>query len=169
MPNPVTTTRRQAVAFQRIITAAGRLAGPFEVNDQVAALRNTTARDPAYAQMLQTEAIADLLDALARSEAQQVKGTDLRAAVLHASDDELIAIPGIGEKSLVQVREWAKEQPAETPQQPQDAPEGDDSTDAPLTVETVTEKPLETIETVQIVEPDVAPVVPRRSTGKRNA
>lgn len=45
---------------------------------------------------------------VATPSAQEGKTTDLRAAILAASDEELLTIPGIGEKSLEALRDWAE-------------------------------------------------------------
>ena len=182
MANPVSIARRQALAYRRILNAASGLERQYGLSTEVAALQQAHAKDPAYAQMLQTEALATLIERLQTPPEQRASG--LRTAIVNASDEELMAIPGIGEKSLETLREWAatepEPQPAETPQQPgrtgdgapdEDAPQGDEATQPPVTVETVTEKPMETTETVQIVEGGSAPqedvpVVPRRGGGR---
>lgn len=55
---------------------------------------------------------------------QEPLQVSLRAAILAASDEELIAIPGIGEKSVETVRAWAREE----------APQSDEETERPSQV-----------------------------------
>lgn len=97
--------------------------------------------DPELTTIVTLERIADAL------ESQKATG-DLRSVIAAASDDDLIAIPGIGEKSLEALRAWANEP------QPENALE---DAEGKVTVETVEEKPLKTTETVEIVEAQDAP------------
>lgn len=102
MAHPRIIASRQAIALERLMAAANGIAKRHGLKKQGEALENAKARDPNFAQMLQTEALADLLEALTGS----------------------IGVP--------------------------EAP--------PVTVETVVEKPLETIETVEILPAEELPV-----------
>lgn len=89
---------------------------------------------------------------------------DLRYAILNASDEELLAIPGIGEKSLEGVRAWAEGREIEkSDEEKQDEPPTGNPPGqtlptppvppgavGPATVETVDVEPLTTTETVQV-------------------
>lgn len=152
MAHPRIVAERQANAYQRLLAAADKLGLTYEVQPQASALRGVSSRDPHMLQMLQSEALADLLEAITLRDVQPVEtgngptATTLRLAILNASDEELIAMPGIGDKSIDALRSWAAE--TTQPQAEPDAP--------PITVETVVEKPGETTETVEVIAADDA-------------
>jgi hypothetical protein len=116
--------------------------------------------DSEMALIMTLERIADAID----TNVQAQERGDLRSVLLAASDDELVSVPGIGDKSLASIREWAASEPeaqeaaadATHDQQAEQAAE-ESAPVPPVTVETVEEKPLETIETVEIVPADEAP------------
>lgn len=116
-------SERRAKALERLSSALGIKEVDLHANAE---------GDPGLALVITLERAA--------SAAEKVKpgvpGDALRAAILAASDEELTAIPGIGDKSLDQVREWAKT----PPEQP------------PVVVETVKAEPLKTTEVVEVVE-----------------
>lgn len=62
MAHPRIIAQRQAIAVERLMTAARKLAKQHNLKEQGNALDAATARDPAMAQMLQAEALADLLE-----------------------------------------------------------------------------------------------------------
>ena len=114
---------RRAKVVQRLSDTLG--VKPVDLNAQARG-------DAGMALIMTLERVADAVDKVKPA----VPGDALRAAILAASDEELTAIPGIGEKSLDQVRAWAKTKPQEPP----------------VTVETVKTEPLKTVETVEVVE-----------------
>lgn len=121
MPDTKDITARQDAAIERIANALG-----VTVRD----LRGDAPGNPPLARVLQMESIAEQVERVASA-----KGTrNLRDAINAASDDTLIALPGIGEKSLTDWRKWAK---------------NDETQEMPAVVETVTEAPMATTETVQ--------------------
>lgn len=122
MPDTKDISARQDAAVERIANALG-----VTVRD----LRGDAPGNPPLARVLQMESIAEQVERVTSA-----KGTrNLRDAINAASDDTLIALPGIGEKSLADWRKWAKND--DTQEMP------------PVTVETVTEAPMATTETVQ--------------------
>jgi hypothetical protein len=135
MPNTKDISQRHDDAIARIAKALG--VTPRE-------LRGNAPENPPMDRALQMEAIAGSLERVTRSKATG----DLREAIRSASDDVLMGLPGVGEKSLAQYREWA------------------DSTQemSPVTVETVKEAPLKTTETLQ-----AAPANQVDATGKTAA
>jgi len=68
MPHPVIVAQRQAIAYQRLIEAADTVGEQYGVGEQVDALKAVNAKDPNYQQMLQSEALADLVEALAKGD-----------------------------------------------------------------------------------------------------
>jgi hypothetical protein len=130
----------QAKAIRRA-DVLGRLSAQLGI--QQADLHANAKGDPELALIMTLERIATAIDG--NQQAQQ-RG-DLRSVIAAATDDELIAIPGIGEKSLEDLRAWAVEQPQPTEQE--DDPQAEDTT-PPVTVETVQESEMQTTETVEI-------------------
>ncbi len=127
---------------------------------QPADLHANAKGDPEMALIMTLERIADAIE----TNVQAQERGDLRSVLLAASDDELVAVPGIGDKSLAGIREWAATEPeqpadADTTHEQQAEQAAEESAPVPpVTVETVEEKPLETIETVDIVPADEAPL-----------
>lgn len=68
MAHPRVIAQRQAIAYQRLVDAAGKLRDRFGVGEQVDALVGIAGRDPAYKQMQQSEALAELLEALGKDD-----------------------------------------------------------------------------------------------------
>lgn len=67
MAHPRIIASRQAIAVQRLMAAANGIAKRHGLKKQGEALTAAVARDPSMAQMLQSEALADLLEALTGS------------------------------------------------------------------------------------------------------
>ena len=104
---------------------------------QQADLHANAKGDSELALIMTLERVAEAIDG--NQQAQQ-RG-DLRSVIAAATDEELVALPGIGEKSIEELRAWAAE--TSEPKTQEDA--------LPVTVETVKEEPLQTTETVEIV------------------
>lgn len=90
----------QAKAVRRA-EAIARLSRALDI--QPADLNAHAKGDAGMALVMTLERVANAVEKIKPA----VPGDALRAAILAASDDELVAMPGIGEKSLDQVREWA--------------------------------------------------------------
>lgn len=67
MAHPRIIAQRQAIALERLMKSARKVAKAHGLSKESKALESITSRDPAFAQMLQTEALADLLDGLANA------------------------------------------------------------------------------------------------------
>ncbi len=72
MADPTLVAREQALAHNRLMAAAEAVGKKYDVPKQAAALAEITERDPLLRQMLQTQALADLLEGL--TAAPKVKG-----------------------------------------------------------------------------------------------
>lgn len=125
---------------------------------QQADLHAQAKGDAEMALILTLERVADAIE----TNVQAQERGDLRSVIAAASDDELTALPGIGDKSLSQLREWAATEPQQDvddahDQQAEEAAE-ESAPVPPVTVETVEAEPMETVETVEIVPADEAPV-----------
>lgn len=94
---------RRAKVVQRLSDSLG--VKPVDLNAQARG-------DSGMALIMTLERVADAVDKVKPA----VPGDALRAAILAASDEELTAIPGVGEKSVDQLREWAKTPPPVTPE-----------------------------------------------------
>ena len=79
LAHPTITARRHAAAQGRVIKAARKLAKHHGLKGEVAALETATSRDPAFAQMLQAEALADLMETVTS------KMADLEEEIIQAS------------------------------------------------------------------------------------
>jgi hypothetical protein len=118
------------------------------LNITQADLHATARGDAELATIVTLERLADAVERNQPTVTGDNRVKTLREAIRDASDDELIAIPGIGEKSLEALREWAAQE--EEAQEPTDE-------QPPVTVETVEEEPLQTTETVEIVPTEEVP------------
>lgn len=87
------------------------------LNIQPADLHANAKGDAEMAQIMTLERLADAME----SKQAKAEPGGLRAAILAATDDDLTAIPGIGDKSLDDIRTWA----AEPPQTPPAGEQGD--------------------------------------------
>lgn len=111
---------RRADVLQRLSDRLGIQQGDLNVNGR---------GDSELAMIVTLERIADAVDKQTETQkkADQEPQGDLRQAIANATDDELIALPGIGDKSVEQLRAWATEATS-TPQEGQDnakAPQAD--------------------------------------------
>lgn len=70
MAHPRIIAQRQAIALERLMKAARKVARQHNLTKEGKALESINAKDPAFAQMLQTEALADLFDGLANAKSE---------------------------------------------------------------------------------------------------
>jgi hypothetical protein len=77
LAHPRVIAQRQAIAVERLMASAHKLAKQHGLKDSTTALTNAVARDPAEAQMLQTEALADLLEGIEGGQTAKPKADDL--------------------------------------------------------------------------------------------
>lgn len=116
MPMTQALLDRLDEAIARIERSIQRLATPLDV--QYGALLNIRNPDREAAAVLRVETAARILNDVAdtqeksrrrfaTTETETTTGDTLRSAILNASDDDLIALPGYGEKSFAALREWA--------------------------------------------------------------
>lgn len=119
MPDTKDVVKRHDTALERIAKA---------LNLPVRDLRGDAPGNPQLERAIMLENVASQVERVIGGKATG----DLREAIRSASDDVLMGLPGVGEKSLAQYREWA-----------------DSTQEMPAVIETVAEKPLTTTETVE--------------------
>lgn len=138
--HPRNLAAREEIAIKSLTQSARKLAKAMGQPNLADGIAQATHKDPNIANMRRLEAVALFMEALIQgSKAEGQK--NLKQTILAAADDDLIAIPGIGEKSLTSIREWAAQEDPSPVIEP----------GSQVTVETVEEKPLETTETVEVV------------------
>lgn len=142
--HPRNQAAREEIALKSLTTASKKLAKQLGITELSDAIVDAKHRDPGIEAMRRMEALATFMDAVANTNKESNAKT-LKEAILAASDDDLIAMPGVGEKSVAALREWAATEPEPQP---------------PVTVETVLEEPLQTTETVQVVDVAGVPATP---------
>jgi DNA uptake protein ComE-like DNA-binding protein len=86
---------------QRKADALARLSSSLGIN--TTDLARASSGDPDLAQVIVLERVADAVES-----AQGTQGADLKAAIQAASSEDLVSIPGIGEKSASALKDWAK-------------------------------------------------------------
>lgn len=97
MAHPRIIAQRQADAYQRLIAAADRLDSRFDVGDQVAALKGVSSRDAAFKQMLQSEALAALVERIAGVEGEPGETQEIDDL---GADDPIVTVETVKEKPL---------------------------------------------------------------------
>lgn len=115
--HPRLIAQRQAQAHQRVVEAIGPIASTLNIDaPDLTAIRE---KNPQVQRVKEWESLADWFEALQRRlEEKSVQGADaepepqpdLRAAILAASDEELLALPGVGTKLAADLRAWAAQQ-----------------------------------------------------------
>lgn len=126
MPDTDNIIQRQEDAFQRIAKA---------LNLEAHELRGEARGNPPLARAIEMENIADALETSMNSKFEG----DLRATILASNDAALNELPGVGEKSAVSLREWAKQNAESTATET-----------PPTTIETVRAEPMQMTETVEV-------------------
>lgn len=110
---------RRTEALDRIDKLIARIAEPHGV--KYGELLNIRHNDPDIGGTIRLETLARVLNDVATAQdkaSQQARTTQelssadtLRNAILGATDDDLIALPGYGEKTFADLRDWASKPP----------------------------------------------------------
>lgn len=109
--HPGAVAKRLGVAHNRVVDAVGVIAST--INIDAYALTNIQERSPDVQRVKEWEAMADWLEAIAQVIGQLVADretqVDLRSVIAAATDEQLLGMPGVGEKSLEALRTWSTE------------------------------------------------------------